>query len=323
MVLNSVCAQNLLSSKSSLVTSISLAMSHFVSRSGKDFDSLHHQLLSREPLDGQQEEEEQQDGSDDIAGESDQLDASQSSNERDSNHSISAALASRRRSSHSNRRQVSEDDHSPFTPSSSATTPSTSTNNRPSISSHSNSSSSIPQRPNSRSSGRDRKLSDPDSFKPQSYQLQVQEVDDITSSSALESHTNKLKARHGGTKSSSHRLGSSGKGVSFKDKKLGPGERDRPSNHRARSSHHGLIGVPRSNSGFDLENQIGDGNQSQGGGANGSGLLNGNGNLNPNHSNQSIPIRRSAGMISKSEMPPRKLGTWDGVFMPVSLNVSI
>lgn len=300
-------------------------MSHFVSRSGKDFDSLHHQLLSREPLDGQQEEEEQQDGSDDRAGESDQLDASQSSNERDSNHSISAALASRRRSSHSNRRQVSEDDHHPFTPSSSTTTLSTSTNIRPSInaiSSHSNSSSSIPQRPNSRSSGRDRKLSDPDSFKPQSYQLQVQEVDDITSSSALESHTNKLKARHGGIKSSSHRLGSSGKGVSFKDKKLGPGERDRPSNHRARSSHHGLIGVPRSNSGFDLENQIGDGNQNQGGGANGSGLVNGNGNLNPNHSNQSIPIRRSAGMISKSEMPPRKLGTWDGVFMPVSLNVS-
>lgn len=234
-------------------------------------------------------------------------------------NSLSPALASRRKVSSSNRRQLSDHQEPSSTPI------------RPSPISHNSSSNNLNSsrdRPPSRLSGMDRKLSDPEQFGNQpsrstspnpttnSDSNQLLPEDELISSSALESHTAKLKSRRGGKSSGNGGGGGNGKGVSFKYKKLGPGER--PQSSRAKSSHHGLIGVPRSNSGFDLENQTTgiDGNQ-QGG----SGLLNGNGGMNSNQA--STTPRRSAGMISKSEMPPRKFGTWDGVFMPVSLNVSV
>lgn len=80
------------------------------------------------------------------------------------------------------------------------------------------------------------------------------------------------------------------KGVSFSDNKLGPGE----DGHHARNAKH-YRRPPRSNSGFLEPDQ---------------------------HAPSShLPRTKSLGMISPAEMAPRKLGTWDGVFMPVSLNI--
>ncbi|EPQ28496.1 uncharacterized protein PFL1_03799 [Pseudozyma flocculosa PF-1] len=74
------------------------------------------------------------------------------------------------------------------------------------------------------------------------------------------------------------------KGVSFSDKSLGPGE----------DGHAGKQQRPhRSNSGF----------------------------VEPPPASHQIYRSKSSGMISPAEMAPRKLGTWDGVFMPVSLNI--
>ncbi|GAC77659.1 amino acid transporters [Moesziomyces antarcticus T-34] len=78
------------------------------------------------------------------------------------------------------------------------------------------------------------------------------------------------------------------KGVSFSDRNVGPGE----------DGHSGRNGKryrrpARSNSGFQ----------------------------DPVHNSAHLPRTKSLGMISPAEMAPRKLGTWDGVFMPVSLNI--
>lgn len=79
------------------------------------------------------------------------------------------------------------------------------------------------------------------------------------------------------------------KGVSFSDRNAGPGE----DGHFTRSGKH-YRRPPRSNSGF--QDPI------------------------PSHGGH-LPRTKSLGMISPAEMAPRKLGTWDGVFMPVSLNI--
>ncbi|CDR88861.1 related to Na-K-Cl cotransporter [Sporisorium scitamineum] len=82
------------------------------------------------------------------------------------------------------------------------------------------------------------------------------------------------------------------KGVSFSDRNVGPGE----DGHQARTGKQ-YRRPPRSNSGFvDVPY------------ANGG-------------SSAHLPRTKSLGMISPAEMAPRKLGTWDGVFMPVSLNI--
>lgn len=83
------------------------------------------------------------------------------------------------------------------------------------------------------------------------------------------------------------------KGVSFSDKHAGPGE----------DGHHARVGKryrrpSRSNSGFQDP------------------YVNGQ-----SSSTGYLPRTKSLGMISPAEMAPRKLGTWDGVFMPVSLNI--
>ena len=84
------------------------------------------------------------------------------------------------------------------------------------------------------------------------------------------------------------------KGVSFSDRNVGPGE----DGHQARAGKQ-YRRPPRSNSGF----------------------------VDPTYTNAHqgpsghLPRTKSLGMISPAEMAPRKLGTWDGVFMPVSLNI--
>ncbi len=84
------------------------------------------------------------------------------------------------------------------------------------------------------------------------------------------------------------------KGVSFSDRNVGPGEHG----HSARNGKHYRRPL-RSNSGFqDLEYSSGQ-----------------------NGAHAHLPRTKSLGMISPAEMAPRKLGTWDGVFMPVSLNI--
>ena len=83
------------------------------------------------------------------------------------------------------------------------------------------------------------------------------------------------------------------KGVSFSDRNAGPGE----DGHHARAGKH-YRRPPRSNSGFQDP-------------------VYANGQQGSGH----LPRTKSLGMISPAEMAPRKLGTWDGVFMPVSLNI--
>ncbi len=78
------------------------------------------------------------------------------------------------------------------------------------------------------------------------------------------------------------------KGVSFSDRNVGPGE----DGHSARNGKR-YRRPARSNSGFQ----------------------------DPFHNSAHLPRTKSLGMISPAEMAPRKLGTWDGVFMPVSLNI--
>ncbi|SJX64671.1 related to Na-K-Cl cotransporter [Sporisorium reilianum f. sp. reilianum] len=82
------------------------------------------------------------------------------------------------------------------------------------------------------------------------------------------------------------------KGVSFSDRNVGPGE----DGHQTRAGKQ-YRRPPRSNSGFvDVP------------------YTNGT-------TSAHLPRTKSLGMISPAEMAPRKLGTWDGVFMPVSLNI--
>ncbi|SPO30653.1 related to Na-K-Cl cotransporter [Ustilago trichophora] len=83
------------------------------------------------------------------------------------------------------------------------------------------------------------------------------------------------------------------KGVSFSDRNAGPGE----DGHHTRAGKH-YRRPPRSNSGF--HDPI---------------------FSNGQHGSGHMPRTKSLGMISPAEMAPRKLGTWDGVFMPVSLNI--
>ncbi|GAC94804.1 hypothetical protein PHSY_002377 [Pseudozyma hubeiensis SY62] len=80
------------------------------------------------------------------------------------------------------------------------------------------------------------------------------------------------------------------KGVSFSDSNAGPGEHG----HQAQDGKH-YRRPARSNSGF----------------------------LEPGQQSATthLPRTKSLGMIHPAEMAPRKLGTWDGVFMPVSLNI--
>ncbi|KAJ1580181.1 hypothetical protein NDA11_000201 [Ustilago hordei] len=81
------------------------------------------------------------------------------------------------------------------------------------------------------------------------------------------------------------------KGVSFSDPRTGPGE----DGHRTQSAKH-YRKPARSNSAFQ------------------------DATLSHQH-NAHMPRTKTLGMISPAEMAPRKLGTWDGVFMPVSLNI--
>ncbi|SNX87031.1 related to Na-K-Cl cotransporter [Melanopsichium pennsylvanicum] len=83
------------------------------------------------------------------------------------------------------------------------------------------------------------------------------------------------------------------KGVSFSDSNAGPGE----SGHHAQTAKH-YRRPPRSNSGFQDAAYT-----------------------NAQSGPAQLPRTKSLGMISPAEMAPRKLGTWDGVFMPVSLNI--
>ncbi|KDN40435.1 hypothetical protein K437DRAFT_227347 [Tilletiaria anomala UBC 951] len=88
------------------------------------------------------------------------------------------------------------------------------------------------------------------------------------------------------------------KGVAFDEEALSGTEDFRRGHGRNQRLGH----VTRSNSGFaGLEQQLAEGG------------------LGTPHT--TIPKQRVPGMISPAEVAPRKLGTWDGVFIPVSLNI--
>lgn len=81
------------------------------------------------------------------------------------------------------------------------------------------------------------------------------------------------------------------KGVSFSDRSTGPGE----DGHHTRNANN-YRKPARSNSGLQDP-------------------------ALPHPHTAHMPRTKTLGMISPAEMAPRKLGTWDGVFMPVSLNI--
>ncbi|PWN46615.1 hypothetical protein IE53DRAFT_372188, partial [Violaceomyces palustris] len=269
-------------------------MSHFVSRSGADFDSLQHQLLRREPLSPEDTLDEQDESRSTTLPTSDPA-----------NLGISSSLAARRR------REVSD-----YEIASLPTTPGFSRRNSPELPDLSPG----PPRPRSvagsisasgTGGGKQQEASDyfQAARRPSSVAGPLR-----TSRSPSERRSSRAQngkdgplsspgsdARPGsaGSESSSTRSRRSSrsnmrsrkvqKGVSFSDKRAGPGEPGH--DHR---SHYGR--VPRSNSGnIEPLRQSG---------------------VNPHF------VRgKSSGMISAQEMAPRKLGTWDGVFMPVSLNI--
>ncbi|PWN40963.1 hypothetical protein IE81DRAFT_325052 [Ceraceosorus guamensis] len=153
----------------------------------------------------------------------------------------------------------------------------------------------------SRSKGRDRKLSDPDEPIRPAEQFSSHRHSTDSGASGDESEAGAHSSSGGKGLRSRLKRGSSAaagslKGVSFSDTRAGPGEQpafgrsDSNSSSRTRARE-----AMRDASGLE---ELGR-------------------HMLGHHQHH----HRSAGMISSSEMPPRKLGTWDGVFMPVSLNI--
>ena len=283
-------------------------MSHFVSRSSKDFDALQHQLLRREPVDGEDVLEEQDDTGDQGAPEG-----------------MSSALASRRR------REVSDYglEERPPRPQSVATPSAYSRRNSPELPD------AAPPRPRSVAGGAPDYSSAPSQVESNDYfskparsdrpsdTADVPNEPQVTSPYRVDlksgevrgsspfgrsnsaDHSQSPRRYNGdGYNSSTLRPRKNGKGVSFSDKTAGPGEEGHVSNaggsHSGGRNGHQYKRPTRSNSGFgDLE-------------------LDGNPAASNGHH---LHRTKSLGMISPAEMAPRKLGTWDGVFMPVSLNI--
>ena len=297
-------------------------MSHFVSRvsgsSSADFQALHHQLLSRDPVEGPSkealesgalnEEDERYLLGDDDAG----LDrrSSQASGSTPRARAKDAGEPSTRRintpasSKRASRRQLSDDGYQAH--SDQTNTVRQDLTPRPSPSRAASSSSLFTSRRNSPEQTSPVSRRPPSRVDPTNDDLEAspargrangqnalngkqQQIRPSASSSTSHPNPNRNEEGAGATK-----------GVTFNED-IFTGE----SAGRPPERYWGQGKVTRSNSGFaTLEEQLG-------GGA----------GMTPS-SSQSQYRQRTPGMISPSEVAPRKLGTWDGVFMPVSLNVS-
>lgn len=133
---------------------------------------------------------------------------------------------------------------------------------------------------------RDRKLSDPEpALAAESSAGSAESGDDSFDTGHRGGLRSRIRSQREGAKKS-------GKGVSFSDKRTGPGESPLKPPRQRQGGYRGNTGLEEL------------GRQTLGHGQ-------------PPHS------PGKGRMINPQEMPPRKLGTWDGVFMPVSLNVSM
>ncbi|PWY98075.1 hypothetical protein BCV70DRAFT_40502 [Testicularia cyperi] len=290
-------------------------MAHFVSsRGSQDFDSFQHQLLRREPVQDGIAEDEQELLSDDA-----DMGASTAS--------ISASLASRRKKDvhlgpvpdePSRPASVYSRRNSPDLPEAGPSRPRSVVSAAAATSAASSSSGQIESHDyfSHPSTTKDTHASDRSETASHSNRVSSYHVDlksghisgdpfsasSSSNTSAYDARRSDLTASHhssddpytqpssGAHSTSTIRPRRPHKGVSFSDKKAGPGEEGHHGHH-----HHSSRRRPaRSNSGF----------QDPALGANGH-----------------LPRTKSLGMISPAEMAPRKLGTWDGVFMPVSLNI--
>ncbi len=280
-------------------------MSHFVSRRGADFDVLQQQLLRRDPVEGPSRVALESGALSDrdkeyLLNDEEGYSGNGAAEEHgsDAGGQSSGNAWSRDRSASSSSRQR---------PISTASSNAASHRNSQAFGSRRNSPDSESfMMPSSRSTS-----PRPPAIEEQ-YEQSAGAGPSSSSSSAngAQPSQSTLRARNGG-----RYTGRALKGVTFDpDTKSGQSP-DHHAEQRNGGRRWGPGKVTRSNSGFTtLEDQLTGGPDAVGRNDDG-----GAGSLDGQHG---IHRPRTAGLISPAEVAPRKLGTWDGVFMPVSLNVS-
>lgn len=307
------------------------AMSHFVSTSGANFDDLHHQLLQRQPVEGSAQDEEElerslhqefrsHDEGNNVVDEGQAPGSTATAAAGDTAHVLSPALASRRRPDLSRPTTTYEQDTS-----SRASSPfggDKDGKKQRSVSAAVPAPSSKPRR--------ERKLSDPDEGPAQtSLASEVGRGTPSGPRSGATSPTSGNRTRRNSAEDSSSHLQANAQPAMHRSAQYQHKEVTFDKNEATTIPSDAKRNLARSNSNVpDMRSRY---NQQHHHHHHHHHhhphhhLLPQDGEQGRQHhvlSPHAQSRLRSAGMISQAEMPPRKLGTWDGVFMPVSLNVS-